>query len=228
MSVAQPDAVDHVIPTVAVATPRQAAPSLVRKMLRDILETAVLTIAVFLLVRSAMQTYRISGTSMVPNFLDQQFVLVNKLVYLFGEPQRGDVIVFNNPDGSRSDLIKRVIGVPGDTVEVRAGQVYINGLVTQEPYTLIPFNYDAGPVLIGTDKLFVLGDNRPASADSHTWGVLSQSELVGKVWLSLWPIDTLGLVAHDPITIQLPVSSLVPDGFPSALTAGHAAGSSSH
>lgn len=195
----------------APAAPAVPQPSsrLVGRLLRDIVETAVLTLAIFLLARSTVQTYRIAGTSMAPNFAEFQYLLVNRLAYLLDEPQRGDVIVFSHPDGTDRDLIKRVIGIPGDTIEIRAGQVYINGLPTVEPYALLPFDYDVEPTLVSTDALYVLGDNRADSADSHTWGVLSQSEsaLVGKAWFSLWPLDAFGRVKHLPIAIQLPVSS---------------------
>ena len=177
-----------------------------RPIVRDVLETAILTIAVFLLVRSAVQSYRISGTSMVPNFENDQFLVVNKLAYLLDNPQRGDVIVFDYPDGTQRDFIKRVIGVPGDTVEIRDGKVYINGLDVLEPYELVPFDYNAGPTLVGEDKLYVLGDNRADSEDSHLWGLLDKSHVVGKVWVSLWPLDTLGLIEHEPVSIQVLVA----------------------
>ncbi len=174
-----------------------------RSVWRDILETAILTVAVFLIVRVAVQSYRIAGTSMVPNFTHDQILVVNKLAYFLDSPQRGDVIVFDYPDGTERDFIKRVIGVPGDTVEIREGMVYINGLNVLEPYELVPFDYDAGPTLVSNDKLYVLGDNRADSEDSHLWGLLDQSDVVGKVWISLWPLDTLGLIEHPPLPIQL-------------------------
>lgn len=198
--------------TAIPVTPPVAAPvvhdrSLSRHILRDILETALFTIAIFLLVRSTIQPYRIAGTSMDPNFAESQFLLVNKLAYLMDEPTHGDVIIFHHPDGSGVDVIKRVIGLPGDTVEIRQGQVFINNLPTNEPYAVLPASYDASPVLVGTGTLYVLGDNRADSADSHTWGVLSQTNLVGKAWLSLLPFSKAGLVEHQPITIAVPGAS---------------------
>lgn len=188
--------------------PVTAAPKegVARQVMRDVLETAILTVAIFLLARAGIQSYRITGTSMAPNFLDQQLVIVNKLAYLLSEPQRGDVIVFSFPDGNNRDFIKRVIGVPGDIVEIVNGQVYINGFVVTEPYERIPNDYDAGPTLVGTDKLYVLGDNRADSEDSHLWGLLDQSNLVGKAWLSVWPTQAFGLVEHLNVSIQLPLN----------------------
>ncbi len=198
-------------PAIPVAPPLEmptASPrGMTRRIVRDVLETAVFTIAIFLLVRSTIQPYRIAGASMEPNFSESQFLLVNKLAYLLDEPARGDVIIFHHPDGSGLDIIKRVIGVPGDTIEVRQGQLFINNLPTREPYPVLPAAYDASPVLVGTGMLYVLGDNRADSADSHTWGVLSQTNLIGKAWLSLLPLNTAGLVAHQPIVVSVPGAS---------------------
>lgn len=196
-------------PPVAVPIPSEAAESeeRPRKLWREILETSILTIAVFALARMSVQSYRIAGTSMEPNFAESEFVIVNKLAYLTQEPQRGDVIVFQHPDAATGDLIKRVIGVPGDTVEIRKGRVYINGLPTTEPWPLIEHEYDAGPVLVGVDKLFVLGDNRADSRDSHVWGLLERDTLIGKAWVTLWPFAGAGLIRHEQPAIQLTVPS---------------------
>jgi len=194
-----------VAPPMEVPTERPR--SMTRRIVRDVLETAVFTLAIFLLVRSTVQPYRIAGSSMEPNFSENQFLLVNKLAYLFAEPARGDVIVFHHPDGSGLDIIKRVIGVPGNTIEVRQGQLFVNNLPTSEPYSVLPATYDVPPILVGTGMLYVLGDNRADSADSHTWGLLSQTHLVGQAWLSLLPLDSAGLVAHQPIVVAVPGAS---------------------
>ncbi len=187
--------------------PTEPSRGMTRRIVRDVLETAIFTIAIFLLVRSTVQPYRIAGSSMEPNFSESQFLLVNKLAYLLAEPARGDVIVFHHPDGSGLDVIKRVIGVPGNTVEIRQGQLFINNLPTSEPYPVLPATYDVSPVLVGTGMLYVLGDNRVDSADSHTWGLLSQTNLVGKAWLSLLPLHSAGLVEHQPVVISVPGAS---------------------
>ncbi len=199
-----------VIPAISIAPPLEAPPQqsrgMARRIVRDVLETALFTIAIFLLVRSTIQPYRIAGSSMEPNFSERQFLLVNKLAYLLDEPARGDVVIFHHPDGSDLDIIKRVIGVPGNTVEIRQGQLFINNLPATEPYPVLPATYDAPPVLVGTGMLYVLGDNRADSADSHTWGLLSQENLVGKTWLSLLPLDSAGLVKHQPTVVSVPGS----------------------
>ena len=196
-------------PPVAIPIPSDAAASAERprKLWREILETSILTIAVFALARMSVQSYRIAGTSMEPNFTEREFVIVNKLAYLTREPRRGDVIVFQHPDAGTGDLIKRVIGVPGDTVEIRKGRVYINGLPTTEPWPLIEHEYDAGPVLVGVDKLFVLGDNRADSRDSHVWGLLDRETLIGQAWLTVWPFGESGMIRHEQPAIQLTVPS---------------------
>lgn len=180
---------------------------LAKRILRDVVETAIFTLAIFFLVRSTVQTYRIDGDSMEPNFEPSQLLLVNKLAFLFSEPTYGDVIVFSHPDGSGADIIKRVVGVPGDTIEIRQGDLYINNLPTAEPYATWPANYDSPPVRVGTGDLYVLGDNRADSADSHAWGSLSQALVIGKAWLSLWPLETAALVTHRPVTIAVPGTS---------------------
>lgn len=196
-------------PPVAIPIPSDSAASeeRPRKLWREILETSILTIAVFALARMSVQSYRIAGTSMEPNFAEREFVIVNKLAYVAREPRRGDVIVFHHPDAGTGDLIKRVIGVPGDTVEIRKGRVYINGLPTTEPWQVIEHEYDAGPVLVGVDRLFVLGDNRADSRDSHVWGLLDRETLIGQAWLTVWPFGDAGMIQHEQPAIQLTVPS---------------------
>ena len=196
-------------PPVAVSIPSSATVSeeRPRKLWREILETSILTIAVFALARMSVQSYRIAGTSMEPSFVEREFVIVNKLAYLTREPRRGDVIVFQHPDAGTGDLIKRIIGVPGDTVEIRKGRVYINSLPTTEPWPLIEHEYDAGPVLVGADKLFVLGDNRADSRDSHVWGLLDRETLIGKAWLTVWPFGDAGMIQHEQPAIQVMIPS---------------------
>ncbi|MCC7162511.1 MAG: signal peptidase I [Anaerolineae bacterium] len=148
------------------------------------------------MIRFAIENYRIEGYSMEPNFHDGQFLLVNKLQYLLAPPERGDVIIFRYPLNPKKNFIKRVIGLPGEKVEIRAGKVFVNGVRVQESY---PFNfadYDYGPITVGEDEYFVLGDNRPESSDSHSWGLLPTKDLIGKAWISYWPPEEWGVVPH--------------------------------
>lgn len=166
------------------------------KAARELVETVLLTLVIFFMIRFAIENYRIEGYSMEPNFHDGQFLLVNKIQYLLAPPQRGDVIIFRYPLNPKKNFIKRVIGLPGEKVEIRAGKVFVNGVRLQEEY---PFNfadYDYGPITVGADEYFVLGDNRPESSDSHSWGLLPTKDLIGKAWVSYWPPDEWGVVPH--------------------------------
>ena len=165
-------------------------------ILRELAETVVLTLVIFFLIRTVVQNFRVEGMSMEPSFHDGQFLLINKLSYRLGEAERGDVIVFRYPRDPSRDFIKRVIGLPGETIEIREGQVYINNQLTPTLATINQANYNSGPTTIGPDEMYVLGDNRPNSSDSHAWGTLPLDLVIGKVVLSYWPPKTWGLVKH--------------------------------
>ncbi len=162
--------------------------------LRELIETLLLTLVIFLLIRFAVQNFRVEGFSMEPNFHDGQFLLVSKLGYMFSPPERGDVIVFRFPNNPERDFIKRVIGLPGDRVEIVNGRVLINGHPLLETYPLNPGSYTYGPVTLGADEYFVLGDNRNNSSDSHSWGMLPTKNIIGKAWVTYWPPQLIGLV----------------------------------
>jgi signal peptidase I len=123
---------------------------------------------------------------------------VNKLAYRLGEPQRGDVVVFHNPANPKEDYIKRIVGLPGDTVDFRDGIAYVNGLPLDEPYVNPPTRgaISGGPTVIPDDHLFVMGDNRPNSRDSRAFGALEQELVVGKAWVRVWPVSEWGRVGH--------------------------------
>ncbi|MBV7336872.1 signal peptidase I [Chloroflexi bacterium TSY] len=167
-------------------------------MLREVTETIVLALIIFLLMRQVVQNYRIESQSMEPNFSEGQFILVNKLSYILGEPNRGDVVVFHNPNNTDQDFIKRVIGLPGDTLQITNQQVFINHTVLDEEYIQyeIRSGEELGPFVIEPGNLFVMGDNRPNSSDSRFFGQLSQDLLVGKAWLRVWPANRWGLIDH--------------------------------
>ena len=165
-------------------------------ILRELAETVVLTLVIFFLIRTVVQNFRVEGMSMEPSFHDGQFLLINKLSYKLGEAERGDVIVFRFPNDPSRDFIKRIIGLPGETIEIRNGQVYINGQLTPTMATINEASYNSGPTTIGPDALYVLGDNRPNSSDSHAWGTVPLDLVIGKVILSYWPPKNWGLVKH--------------------------------
>ena len=173
-----------------------------KSLLRETLETVVLAVLIFLVIRSLVQNYRIEGQSMEPNFHHGQYLLVNKLAYRLGEYKRGDVIVFHYPNNPAQDYIKRVIGLPGDTVEFRDGKLFVNGLTVDEPYDQVPIARNIPAQTVAPGFLYVLGDNRPASSDTRTWGQLSQEFVIGKAWLAIWPVEIAGLVEHPAIELE--------------------------
>ncbi len=171
-------------------------PSMTWMLLRELVETVVLSLIIFLLIRQVLQNYRIESHSMQPNFYEGQFILVNKLAYKIGQPSRGEVIVFHNPNNTSEDYIKRVIGLPGDTVEIHDDKVFINQQELPEPFAKEPYRTNApfGPLVVPANHIFVMGDNRGNSQDSRYIGPIDESLVVGKAWLRLWPLPVLGLI----------------------------------
>lgn len=166
-------------------------------LLKETVETVVLAVVIFLLIRVAVQNYRIEGSSMEPNFHNGEYLLVNKLAYRLGDFQRGDVVVFKYPGDTSKDYIKRVIGLPGDTVEIRQGILLVNGQEVNEPYDIMPMNFiSEPPTVVEPGHLYVLGDNRPASSDTRDWGLLSEDLVIGQAWLAIYPLEQFGLVDH--------------------------------
>ena len=168
----------------------------VKAIVREVIETAIMTVVIFLLVRMAFQNFRIEGQSMEANLHHGQFLIVSKLVYYLHPPERGDVVVFHSPQNPRKDFIKRVVGLPGEDVEMREGAVYVNGVRVHETYISNPGNRSWGPEVVGEFEYFVLGDNRANSSDSRSWGMLDGDAIIGKAWVSYWPPRTLGPVPH--------------------------------
>jgi signal peptidase I len=156
---------------------------------REIVETLALTILIFLAIHFTVQNYQISGPSMQNTLHSGQFVLVNKIAYLFHAPERGDVIVFHEPDQPDRDLIKRVIGLPGDTIKLDGTTVWINGTQLNEPYITQRNNPSAGTMTVPASNYFVMGDNRPVSEDSRYFGFVPKDYIVGKAILVYWPLS---------------------------------------
>lgn len=168
----------------------------VKSALREIVETVLLTLLIFFAIRALIQNFRIEGTSMEPNLHDGQHLITNKFVYYLHSPERGDIVVFHYPRNPRRDFIKRVIGLPGEKVEIRGKRLFVNGEQLEESYALNSSNYSWGPQRLAEDEYFVLGDNRNSSSDSHNWGPLPRDAIVGKAWISYWPPKYWGLVPH--------------------------------
>jgi signal peptidase I len=165
------------------------------RWLGELLQTLVIAGVLFVGVSLATARVRVEGNSMEPGLHDGDLVLVNRLAYRIGEPQRGDVIIFYYPFNPEKRYIKRIIGLPGDTVTVRDGQLLVNGAVVEEPYIAAPPEY-SGTWVVGPNEVFVLGDNRNNSEDSTDWGMLPMEEIIGKAVLVYWPPLDLGWIPH--------------------------------
>jgi len=168
----------------------------IRSWLQDVLETLLLAVILFLVINTLTGRYQVHGQSMEPSLHDGQYLIASKVVYWLHPPERGDVIVLDPPGGqSAVPYIKRVIGLPGDIVEVREQRVWVNGVALNEPYIYAPPNY-TGNWVLGKDQYFVLGDNRNNSSDSHAWGLLPRELILGKAIFSYWPPETWGAIPH--------------------------------
>jgi len=174
-----------------------------RNFLREAVIIIVLALIIFFAARATIQTFVVVMTSMEPSFHEGQRLVVNKAVYYFGEPERGDVVIFRAPSGRQEDFIKRVIGIPGDTVEVKDSAVYVNDVKIDEPYVESPPNYTVGKRKVPEDNYFVLGDNRNHSNDSHNGWTVPRDNIVGKAWLSTWPPEDWGMVPDYQLGEQL-------------------------
>ncbi len=199
---------EHSAPDTTPQTPAQTdrAPASAGQVLGEIVQTVLLALVLFLVIRNFIQNYRVENISMEPNFHEGQFLIINRFAYCPGlhldvpvvnlhfekswclwTPRRGDVIVFHYPPDPSKDFIKRVIGLPGETVEVRNGGVYINGELMSEPFGPNPGSYSAPPVTLAPEQIYVMGDNRNSSSDSHVWGPVPMSDVVGRAVLRYWP-----------------------------------------
>jgi len=147
----------------------------------------VLVIALSLVHFFFATIFIVDGVSMQPNFESGEFIIVNRWQYLFGEPKRGDVLVLKFPgDEEHKKYIKRLIGLPGEKVEITSGQVFINGQLLNEPY--IPFEtLPSMSRVLKNDEYFLMGDNRPNSSDSRIWGVANKRFLIGSAWFQIYP-----------------------------------------
>ncbi len=190
---------------------------------REVVETLLLALLIFLAVSETLQNFKVEGSSMLPSLENHQYIIVNKLAYaqfdlgifdflpffdagddsthhLFGGPERGDVVVFESPKRPGQDLIKRVMGVPGDKVEIRDGVVYINDEPIDESYTQGATGCPCGPWYVEEDHYFVLGDHRSNSSDSRSIGQIPEKNIIGKTWLSYWPLSDIGLAPNHSVS----------------------------
>jgi signal peptidase I len=166
------------------------------KVFREVAITVLIAVAVFALLRVTVQSYTVVMSSMEPNFQQGECIMVNKVCYRSSAPQRGQVIVFNPPFGSAHPFIKRVIGLPGETLEIRDEKVFVNGIPLQEEYVMAPPNYTMPTTEVPENEYFVLGDNRNNSNDSHSGWTVPRDNIIGRAWFIYWPPSSLGVVKH--------------------------------
>jgi signal peptidase I len=169
----------------------------------DLVETVVLAVLLYIGINAISARVRVDGFSMRPTLDDGEFVLVNRMSYRFGAIERGDIIVFNYPANPSQELIKRVIGLPGDQVTINNGQVALNGYILSEPYIADAPQYD-GEWRVPDNYLFVLGDNRNNSSDSHAWGMLPIENIVGKAIVIYWPPKMWEIIRHANMLASVP------------------------
>lgn len=166
-----------------------------RRLVREFTETITMTLVVFLfLITFVVQGYKVYGSCMEPNLQTGERLIGNKFIYHFEKPTRGDVIVFKYPPNPNKVFVKRIIGLPGETVEIRKGKVYLNGRALDEDlYVVNAAHGDFGPQKIPDGCIFVLGDNRDESNDSRFWGDLPLRNVQAKAWLRYWPLSRIAL-----------------------------------
>ncbi len=180
---------------------QEVSPSLgesfgIRTWLQDALETLLLALIMFLVINTLTGRYQVHGQSMEPNLHDGQYLLASKVTYWLHPPERGDVVVLD-PPGEQGNVpyIKRVIGLPGDHIEIYDNHVWVNGIALDEPYISAPPNY-RGNWVVDEEEYFVLGDNRNNSSDSHAWGFLPADNIIGKAVFCYWPPERVGVIQH--------------------------------
>jgi signal peptidase I len=177
-----------------------------RAAIRDTGETIITAVVIFLVLQGTTQSFLIEGSSMEPTLLQEERLLVNRFVYtqssfslfgadnyFFGGPKRGDIVVFHPPTGSETDFVKRIIGVPGDWVDLDGATVYVNGEKTAWVDVSTARRHDEYPVQVPPGEYFVLGDNRGVSVDSRNWGFVTADSIVGRAWAVYWPISDFKL-----------------------------------
>ncbi len=170
--------------------------------LLDILETLLLSLVLFLAINAISARVRVEGSSMEPSFHDGEFVIVSRLDYRFGSPDYGDVVVFHYPGNPEEEYIKRIVGMAGDHIRIAEGTVYVNGQVLEEPYIQAEPAY-SGEWHVPEDYIFVLGDNRNNSSDSHSWGPLPMENVIGRAVFVYWPLSDWGVIkSAEPLAVS--------------------------
>ncbi len=188
-----------------------------KSVIRELLETIVIALVLFFLVQTVIRNFQVDGHSMDPNLQHGQYLMVDKISYRLpfdiSPPQRGDVIVFVPPTQLNKDFVKRIIGLPGDTVEMVNGDVFVNGERLPNSFGAQLDKTSMPMLTVPQDSFFVLGDNRANSNDSRNWGVLSKEAVIGKVWLSYFPPPLWGIVTNNRPTEETRLSTFINSRF---------------
>ena len=173
------------------------------RFLWETLQTLVLAGLLIVLFRAfVFQNFVVEGSSMYPTLMQGDRLIVSRLSYIFGEPERGDIIVFQYPFGPERDFVKRIIGLPGETIAIQNGQVFINGKpLSSETYVQNQSFDNYGPITLGDDEYFVMGDNRSGSSDSRSWGPMQRHFIIGKAWLIYYPFERFQILHHPHLEV---------------------------
>jgi len=174
------------------STPEYVPPARRSRRLREFADTLLLTAIIFLIVNAATGRFLIQSVSMQPSLREGERVVVDKVSYLFRPPARGDIVVLDL-QGEPEDLIKRVVGLPGETIEIKDGSALIDGRLLEEPYAQPSLGAIAARQL-GSDEYFVMGDNRVNSKDSRSFGPIRREDIVGRAWIIYWPPSEWGFI----------------------------------
>ena len=188
------------------------------RLAREIMEAVLLALLALLVLQGTVRNFKVEGSSMSPTLEGGQYLVVDQVSYFqldvdrfsriipfwdasdaspkfaFGPPTKGEIIVFRYPQDPSKDFVKRVVGLPGETIEVRSGTVYIDGEDLREPYLQRTDNSNARMLTLGDKEYYVIGDNRRNSNDSRAWGIVPEENIVGKVWLVYWPWKEVHIV----------------------------------
>ena len=176
-----------------------------RAFIRDVFGTVIFAVIIFFVLQSTIQSFIVNGPSMENSFSngDRLLVLKYRVAYLLQEPERGDITIFHPPINLKEDYIKRIIGMPGDTIEIKKGSVYVNGFKLDEPYVKESSRYSLKLTEVPENQYFVLGDNRNNSSDSHNGWTVPSENIIGKAWILIWPPTHWGLAPNFTLNEQL-------------------------
>lgn len=175
----------------------------IKREIREWAESLVVALVLALVIRAfVVQAFKIPTGSMRPTFLEGDRILVNKFIYKFKEPKRGDIIVFKYPGNEKKDFVKRLIALGGETIEIKDGDIYVNGERVEDPfkirqiryYNKDPYGANSKEIKVPDDSYYVLGDNSASSRDSRYWGFVPRKNVIGKAFFLYWPIRRIRVV----------------------------------